>query len=748
MGRLVSAAAIVATFFGAALIFFVEPMIGRMVLPLLGGAPAVWNTCVFFFQVALLAGYAYAHLLSALRPGLRVLVHALLVVGSLSALPVQLAATDPPALHDPSTWLFRILALSVGLPFFVLAATGPLIQQGLRDFSGPGSDPYPLFAWGNAGSLAALLAYPFLIEPWLRLRSQAWVWSGGYVLFAVVLVACALVMRPPRRSARRKPPAPRPRSVSIGTRAWWVLLAFVPSATFLAVTHYMSTDVAVFPLIWVLPLGVYLVTMMLAFARRTIPIRQSSVGLAVATAAVVASFWAFHRPYTWVLFLLHPIALFCVGMVCHARLFAARPEPARLTQFYLFLALGGALGGMFATFVAPACFDSIAEYPILLVTACLIRPPADPHNDRRARWLDLALPAALGALVALTGALVRTGALTSNTLVLLVQVALPCVLVLALRKRPLRFALAIAVLLVAVHVQTRSRGEVLHARRDFFGVHKVVRAQGPGIHAVDASGKRLSTGFLFHFLWDGTTMHGAQAQDEPLRREPTSYYAASGPLGELLDKVEPVQPLDRIAVVGLGAGTIAAYGRPGRSMTFYEIDPEVARIARDPRYFTYLSDSAAHTEVVIGDGRALLARAPDASYDLIVLDAFASDAIPVHLMTAEAVDLYFRKLTARGILAVHVTNQHLDLEPVFHAIAAELGLRGRSKFDEVESLRELEAGKNRSHWIVLARGDALLGGLTSDGDWLNLPLPGVVAADRRFLWTDDYSSVVRVLRPL
>jgi hypothetical protein len=743
--------AIVATVLGAGLLFLVEPMVARMVLPLLGGTPAVWNACMLFFQAVLLAGYGYVYLLSRLaRPGARVLVHLILLGASIRFLPLRVASDAVPTSDRPVVWLLATLLASVGLTFFMLSATGPLVQLWLHGSrQRGGADPYPLYAWGNVGSLAALAGYPLLVEPWLPLRRQAEAWSATYLIFLLVIATFAVrSWRRSRGELPESPPVPE-EPPAMRARLAWAFLAFVPSSGFLAVTQYMSTDVAVFPLLWVLPLAVYLLTMILAFSGKW-PLRWSSVGLAVTVTGVVAAFWAFRRPYPWVLFLLHPLALFFLGMVCHGRLARARPSPSRLTEFYLWIALGGAMGGVFNTFVAPACFNSIAEYPLLLLLGCLVRPAVGSDSTKpRARraWLaDLALPVALLLVVGIIASGSRNFDLTDAAVLLVVQVGIPCVLLLSFLRRPLRFALGVAVLLVAAYAQTSAGGDVLLARRDFFGVHKVVLRQGPGIDSVDLHGKTVSSGVPFHFLYDGTTRHGSQAVAEPLRSEPTSYYHRTGPLGEIFRASGGPGRMNRIAVVGLGAGALAAYGRPGRSITFYEIDPLVAAIARDDRLFTYLRDGLGTIEIKIGDGRAELARAPDGAYDVIVLDAFSSDAVPVHLMTREAVALYFRKLAPDGLLLAHVTNQHLDLEPVFHAIAAELRLRGRSKLDRVTSIQELEQGKDRSQWIALARSEAPLGAIGADPEWLAVPLHPDAPADRRFLWTDDYSSVLRVLR--
>ncbi len=739
-------ASITATLLGGALLFLVEPMIAKMVLPALGGTPAVWSTCMLFFQTVLLAGYAYAHLLSARPgPGARALVHALVLAASLFFLPLRLTTPSaPPAGGWPVPWLLATLAASVGLPFFVLSATGPLVQRWLHGSGHPaGADPYALYAVGNLGSLAGLLGYPLFVEPFLALRTsrgsfpQSEAWSVAYGAFA--LVAGLLTVLAWRRSRLQTAPAPvaraRPEPLAPRARLFWLLLAFVPSSALLAVTQYMSTDLTVFPLLWVLPLAIYLVTLILAFSGRAGPPVWSSVGLACTAVGVVASFWVFRRPYPWVLLVLHPLTLFFLGLVCHGRLARARPDARSLTEFYLFVGLGGALGGAFNTLLAPVLFDSVAEYPLVLLLACLLRSPVGrtPAKDRgRARVLDVALPAVLLAVVATTKIAAENLALESTAGTLLLHVAVPCVLALALLRRPVRFALGLAVLLGAASLEARPTGQVLHVRRDFFGVHKVLRLEGPGVP--------------FHVLYDGTTRHGAQAVVQPLRGIPTSYYHRTGPLGEVFEALDGTDRLERIAAVGLGAGTIAAYGREGRAITFYEIDPEVVRIARDERLFTYLRDARGRVDVEIGDGRVGLGRAPDGLYGLIVLDAFSSDAVPVHLMTREAVELCFRKLRPDGLLAAHVTNQHLDLEPVFHAIASDLHLVGRSKSDEVISIEQMLQGKDRSHWVVLARDRAFLGPLLTHPDWLEVPLVPDAPPDRRFLWTDNYSSVLRILR--
>ena len=738
---------ILATFLGAALLFLVQPIVARMALPLLGGSPAVWNTCMVFFQTVLLAGYAYSHLLaSRWTPRVQSVIHAAVVAVGLLFLPMQLSALFGATPHGaPVLWLLGTLAASVGFPFFALATTGPLVQRWFHRSGHPeGRDPYSLYAVSNLGSLAALLAYPLVIEPFLGLSGQKPLFSAGYVVFAVLIaVAAGLVWKRAPATRQLHETASPAAAVPWRSRLVWVLLAFIPSSALLAVTQYLSTDLAVFPLLWVLPLSVYLTTFILAFSRRSwLTPAWSSAGLALAAVGVVASFWVFSRPYAWVLFILHPLTLFFVGMVCHGRLAALRPAPSRLTEYYLWIALGGALGGAFNTLVAPLLFRSIAEYPIILLAACLCRPGA----LKRPRIVDFALPAGLALLAMAMPLAVSRAKIESSGGVLAIQVGIPCALALLCMVRPLRGALAIGLLLIVARAQTRLSGEVIYAKRDFFGVHKVVRVGGPLYRGVDAEGRPKSFDWSFHVLYDGSTRHGAQVLDTTLREKPTSYYHRNGPVGQVFSAVGGRDRFDRIAVVGLGAGTMAAYAPAGGQITFYEIDPEITRIASDERFFTYLRDCRGHVEVETGDGRLELAHAPDGSYGLIVLDAFSSDAPPVHLMTREALELYFRKLRPDGLLLANVTNQHLDLEPVFHAIAAELNLHGLATSDDVVSDQEALELKNRSSWIVLAKSRDALGDLPLSSTWWPVPLASSGPPDRRFLWTDDSSSVLPILR--
>lgn len=729
----------------AGLLFLVQPMIGKMLLPRLGGSPLVWNTCMLFFQSALLAGYAYAHLLaSRVRAGRQIAAHLPAIALPLLVLPMSVGDRAFAGEGWPVPWLLGTLAIAVGLPFFALSTTGPLLQRwyswsGERD----ARNPYFLYAVSNAGSLAALLAYPLFVEPSLPLagswRSQTGLWTIGYAVFAAVTLACGWTLRGrPEPRAAVSSAAP----VELGRRLRWLALAFVPSAAMLGATQYLTTDLAAIPLLWVLPLSVYLLTFILSFLdRRPISGRAASAALAVLAVAVVAGFGLrAHLPPT-VLIALHLATLFAAGLVCHGRLADDRPPPEGLTGYYLIVGAGGALGGVFAAIVAPLLFDSLFDYPIALLLACLVRDPlgAEPGDPERSSWLDIGIPAAIGVVAVGLALAFGPPVPGGTTAIAALPIAVPAILVLTTLARPTRFGLGLIVLLIASWAPVDARGDVIFQQRTFFGIHRVIRFDP----AAGAPGGQLPK---VHNLYHGTTKHGMQIVHDQLRRVPTLYFHPEGPIGVVFMKAQSDPDLE-VAVVGLGCGSLAAYGKPGQHYTFYEIDPEVVRLARDSGYFTYMNDSRATIDVVLGDGRRSLAREPDGRFDIIVLDAFSSDALPVHLITREAIEIYARKLEPDGLLAFNLTNSYVDLEPVVDAIAATLGLRGRIWRDGARLTgRQVLTGKVPSIWAVLSRDEARLAALGWPAEATPLPREPGRAPDRRFVWTDDYSNLLATLR--
>ncbi len=716
-------------FVSAALLFIVQPMFARMVLPLLGGSPAVWNTAMVFFQAMLLAGYAYAHASTAwLGARRQARWHLLVVLLPLAVLPLAVpAGWHPPVDGHPGPWLLALMTVAIGLPFFVLSATAPLIQKWFAGTNHPrAADPYFLYAASNGGSLLALLGYPLWVEPGLSLSQQSRWWSAGYLGLAGLLGLVVLLLWRQRPAAvAMSGPADSAPGPTGGTRLRWVALSFVPSSLLLGVTTYLCSDIAVVPLLWVVPLALYLLTFVLAFARRAwLP--QSGLARALPMLLVpVAMLLAVQAAQpAGLLAGFHLAAFFVATLLCHLRLAEARPAASRLTEFYLWLAVGGVLGGVFNALVAPLLFNSILEYPLMLVIACVAALPAAADRSRRARWGDWIWPAGLAVLAAVLLPGIRWAGLETYPAtagVVFGVLALGCYI---MSRRRLRLALGVAVLLLAGGGLRHQPGQLLEIERSFFGVHRVT---------VDESGR-------FHDLLHGRTLHGRQNRDSAMRREPLTYYHRSGPIGQVMAQ-RAADPRQKIAAVGLGAGSMAAYAQPGQEWTFYEIDPVVQGFAADPRYFTFLEDSQGLVKVVLGDARRSLAEELDGEFDLVVLDAYSSDAIPVHLVTREALALYLRVLAPDGLLAFHISNLHLDLEPVFANLAADAGLVSLVRDDTMVPDALAAEGKSPSVWLVMARRPEDLRPLTEDPRWQR---PRSDAGQR--VWTDDYSSILSVFR--
>jgi len=720
----------------AALLFALQPMVGKMLLPLLGGAPAVWNTCLMFFQTTLLAGYLYAHLVAQrLGPRAQAIVHLGLVGAAALTLPIAVRAAGPPG-PRPSLWLLGVLTATAGAPFLALAATAPLLQRWFAAAAHPAArDPFFLYAASNAGSLLALAAYPAVVERHLPSAAQAWWWAWGYGAFVASTALCAwgfvrarpAAPSPPPGAAPAAPGAPPDAAPATGSwpeRLGWGALAAVPSSLLLSVTAHATTNIAAAPLLWVVPLGLYLATFVLAFARTPPPRRAVRALAAPAAVAVTLALLGLGPRTAGLALAIHTGAFFVLALACHGELAGRRPGVARLTEFYLWLAIGGAVGGAFNALAAPVLFASLAEYPLGVVAACLVLPSVSAVVARPGDWRrDVAWAAGILAyVVVMQRALPSLDVEAESFMALLVSLGLPLALTTLVWPRARRFGLCLGAVLLAGAWPPSDR--LAHAERNFFG--QVATTLDPG-------------GRYRQFV-HGDTLHGAQALDPARRREPLAYFHPSGPIGQVFADLDARQAVRRVAVVGLGVGTLAAYGRPGQRWTFYEINPAVDRLARDATRFTYLQDSAAAWDVVLGDGRLGLAAARDGEFDVIVLDAFTSDALPVHLLTVEAVDLYLAKLAPGGLLVVDVSNRYLDLAAVLAAVAAARELDGlwwHHRATPAERARHVVD----SAWGVVARRPAPLDALRADPRWQPLaPRPEVRP------WTDQYSSLVGAWR--
>jgi hypothetical protein len=855
-------------FVSATLLFLVQPMIGKMITPMLGGSPAVWNTCMVFFQAMLLAGYAYAHAITRwLGIRAQAVLHVCLLAIPFVVLPIAVnQELAPSGESNPILGVLLLLLISVGLPFFVVSASAPLLQKWFAATLHPAArDPYFLYGASNLGSMMALVAYPLIVERKLVLPSQSWCWMVGYGALVGLTIVCAILIW---RTAGQKPVgniSPTSQGdapITIWRRLHWLALAFVPSSLMLGATTYISTDIAAIPLLWVLPLALYLLSFILVFSRSVgalLTLAAIAVAGGVLGVFIKAIFlilvaalllllgltivcfrgwlqqkpWArelndylgdlpgvIHklmvlglplvvlllvfmmlselRPRQWAYLAWHLMVLWVVAMVCHGELARLRPGTARLTEFYLWMSVGGVLGGVFNALIAPLLFRGVVEYELAIVLACVLMPPlgtaslarfgfkldlilaaclavaafavfftamhsavedaadllaiknpsqseiddleyynqgimqvrlgqvtvvaftlAVPLGFLLARrpkwqtlWFDVMLPVGLGLLGAallwaytlvewdlslprrwiarLTGDRVYT---SSSEMKLIVVFAVPALVSYLFVERPLRFGLAVAALFVVGALPDLVQSTRIHQERSYFGVmtvHQLIR---------NHEGRKQE----YHRLVHGSTIHGEQCWELGRRGEPLTYYHRNGPIGRLLAAYP--EAARNFAVVGLGTGSMAAYGGPGRKVTFYEIDRHVRDIALNPDYFTYLADyqerrGGEQAEIILGDARLQLEKVHlEDNYSMIVVDAFSSDAIPVHLLTVEAMKVYLSHLTEEGFVAFHISNRFLDLKPVLGNLAKELGLVGLVG----RCRRGYEDDRFPATWVVLAR---------------------------------------------
>ncbi len=727
--RVVLAAYTATIFLSALLLFSVQPLFTKMVLPRLGGSPAVWSVAMVFFQSLLLGGYAYAHVLMTLKSRTApVVVHLVVLAVAFTFLPLSISSgwAEPPA-SGYAFWLLGLFAASIGLPFFALAANNPMLQAWFVRTGHPqGPDPYFLYASSNIGSFLALLSYPVLLEPMLTLHAQNLLWTAGYGLLILLIGVCGLLLlrAPPMAVALNDgdEAAPAPTWLQWGR---WVFLAAVPSGLLIAVTAHISTDVAAAPLLWVLPLSLYLLTWVLVFQSRPLLPHVWMLKLQPLAIAGVVVLLTIGGEQNLLLTLGgHQLCFFIIAMASHGELARTRPPARYLTGFYVALSFGGMIGGLFAGLVAPFTFSWIAEYPILLALAALCRPWQPSRRGAMLLWLA-AVAAAL-MLIALAYRADAAEVFLESWRVWAIGslAAVAALLAMVMRIHRLQFAVLVALGLVLVRVYPLDEGRV-ETVRSFFGVHKIVVT--PGGH--------------YHVLMHGTTIHGAEKflndDGTPItgRPEPISYYHNDGGIGRAIAAIRARKgtPL-RVAAIGLGAGTLACQAKPGETWKFFEIDQTMVDTARNPKYFTYLSACMPDIKPVIGDARLTFAREPDAAYDLIIVDAYSSDAIPIHLATQEAMAIYKAKLAPGGAVVMHVSNRHLELASVVVGIADANGLT--SWVYNEDSGRDAEYIFT-TNVVVSARKPEDVGSLASDRYWQSTPpTPG------EWVWTDDYSNVL------
>ena len=730
--RLVLVVYTAAIFVSALLLFSVQPLFTKMVLPRLGGSPAVWSVAMVFFQSLLLGGYAYAHYLMQLRNRMiPVAAHLVLLIVALLTLPLSIASGwgEPPT-SGYAFWLLGLFAVSIGLPFFALAANNPLLQAWFVRTGHPnGPDPYFLYASSNIGSFLALLSYPVLLEPMFTLRTQNLIWTGGYGLLIVLIASCGvLLLRSPATAAidtlAEDFDAPPP---SWTLRARWIFLAAVPSGLLIAVTAHISTDIAAAPLLWVLPLSLYLLTWVLVFqSRPLLPHKWMLMAQPLAIIGVIVLLAVGGERNLLITLGGNLLCFFIIAMACHGELARTRPAAKYLTGFYVGLSFGGMVGGLFAGLIAPFTFSWVAEYPILAALAVLCRPPAEERLQNWNRWFWPLLVIIAVLLIAPTYSNGKLYAwLEEQRVYVITVVAMIGMILTVLRVTgTAKFAGIIVLALVLVRAYPADDGRV-ETVRSFFGVHKIV---------VTANGQ-------YHVLMHGTTIHGAEKfqndDGTPVtgRPEPITYYHKDGGIGQAIAAIRERKgaPL-RVAVIGLGSGTLTCASEPGETWKFFEIDQSMVDTARDPKYFTYIQNCEPDLKPVIGDARLTFAREPDGIYDLIIVDAYSSDAIPIHLATEEAMEIYKDKLAPQGAVAMHVSNRHLELSSVVVGIADANDLK--SWVYSEDSNRESEYIFATSV-VVSAREETDVGKLASSEQWALTE-----ADEHQRVWTDDYSNVL------
>jgi len=716
---------VVAIFAGSFLLFLVQPMVARMALPRLGGAPAVWNSAMLVYQALLLGGYAYAHWLGRVPVRMQASIHLAVLAAAALWLPIGLTAMELPADAEPAFWVPWLFGASIGPLFFAISAQAPLLQRWYSVASG-GRDPYALYAASNIGSFGGLIAYPLIVEPGLALKGQSLLWTIGYALVFVLVAGCATLL--PRKApqephvAHHSPPAGGLRVLH------WIILAFVPSGLMLATTTFLTTDIVAMPMLWVLPLGLYLLSFSVAFREGDIIPDLLAKFAPLIVLLFGATLIAGHQKLAYLNALIGLVLLFVVAVALHSCMYRLRPAADRLTGFYLAMSVGGALGGVFSGLIAPVLFDWTYEYPLLILAAGALMPQTFLFSALARLWQGEGLWIKILMAVFLVAIFVGIGLANPGGVLgeLHEQIAFLAVATVGLiatgRRVPYLVALAGGLFLFGGYraIDISLSGD---RTRSYFGVYTV---------SEQPQERRLA---------HGTTLHGIQLKGARSRL-PTTYYVPGSGVGRaMLAAPALFGPAARIGVVGLGTGTLACYAQPGQQWRFYEIDPEVVDLSRDSGRFTFLRQCAPQAQIAVGDARIRLTETAPASLDLLALDAFSSDAVPMHLMTTEAFGTYARALAPNGLLLVHISNRFLALAPVVAGAAAHGGWHAARLVYQPSAL-EARDEASISDWIALSRDAGTLARLTAnDPQWFPLATrPGFTP------WTDDYASVVPVMR--
>ncbi|MEB3189405.1 MAG: fused MFS/spermidine synthase [Snowella sp.] len=756
-------------FVSAFLLFWVELMVAKMILPFFGGSPAVWNTCLLFFQTILLLGYGYSHLTTKwLGTRRQTIIHIFTILIPLIFLPITFKRGDFSFLSaHPIIALLSLLTLSIGFPLLAISTTAPLAQKWFSETIHPASsDPYFLYTASSLGSLCGVICYPIFLEPNFSLTHQNQLWTIGYISLLLLTVGCGITLWQiengdpgSKKSHHTSSFGLEKVTPNLPLKMQWLLLSFLPSSLLLGVTTYLTTDLAAIPLLWAIPLAIYLLTFTFTFAPKPLFSQEKlEKFLPVLLALLIALALLKIIEPLWLLLPLHLIGFFGIAMLFHGKLASSRPHPDYLTSFYFWIAFGGVLGGLFNAIAAPLLFTNILEYPLILGLSMLLIGVSkvgnqnaevplneemrlksllngDYKNDlfsnplvpnaliKIRRSLSLISSIILLACFLLTGFQVKN--FNDNLTAILFIFGILLLLFYGFSLSRIRFITGLILMSLISQFYLPSMGKLLVTERSFFGVNRVLYNQKENYHS------------LFH----GTTLHGRQSLDPERRDQPLTYFYPTGPIGQVFQSLDDSQPLLHIGVMGLGIGTLITYGKPEQSWTFYEIDESVERLARNPQYFSFLEDTKSPFSIILGDARLSIQKAADHYYNLLIMDAFSSDAIPTHLVTKEAIQLYLQKLSPQGLLAINISNRHLNLEPVLGGLAEDLSLSALSQLDLPISTAEKKLGKLPSHWVILTSDQKNFGKLINDSRWQVIEKDSQVS-----LWTDDFSNIFQILR--
>ncbi len=714
----------------AVLLFSIQPLFSKMILPLLGGTPAVWNTAMLFFQIMLLAGYAYAHGTSKLL-GIRAqaALHLILLVIFVAALPIAIPeGWTPPTDKDPTLWQLSLMSVKVGGPFFVLAASAPMLQHWFSHTDHPDAhNPYFLYGASNLGSMTALLAYPVLIEPSLTLNGQSYIWMIGYFALMVMIFLSAFLVwthKTTNDAADEISGKQDAYSISWHRRFQWILLAFLPSSLMLGVTTIITTDIASVPLLWIVPLTLYISTFIIVFARKPVMSRNLIALLqALSVIALTGLLMTGLIINPFFVVLLHITTFFFTALLCHTELAALRPKSSHLTEFYLLMSLGGALGGFFNAIIAPVVLVIPLEYAIVLAASCFMRFASD---NKKIDFSDLGKKNLISlCFYAALLLIISTIFIKGKLIGIPAFISILCMSL--LMEKRLLFGSLIALILI-LHPpgygwEDPSKAKVILRERNFFGVIKLVDIKKPP--------QRL--------IYHGTTMHGLQSLLPEHKKELLSYYGGISPIKDVFRYFDGFQNNQNVAIIGLGSGNGVCFSHEGRKFDLYEIDKDIAAIAENPKFFTFLSDCGSPYKIILGDGRLKIDKKENNNYDIVWLDAFSSDTIPIHLITKEAVSIYLGKLKYDGVLLFHISNRFLDIEPVLSQIAKSIDIPTLAKYAPSVKIKGSPYYSQQSHWFIMTRSEDALAYFKENGWTAGRFRKGVG------LWTDQFSNIVSVL---